>query len=214
MEYIERAGYEDVYLLDNASTYPPLLEYYEKTPHRVIRFEHNLGHLVFWRSGLMEQEKVTGKFVVTDSDVVPIEECPLDAVEYFSEVLDYYPPQDCFKAGFGLKLDDIPDHFRFKDEVIAWESRFWQMPIGPRLYQATLGTQFALYRPQSDFARVPTVRTGFPYMARHTSWYIDSANLDEEQRFYRDSVPAENRQWEADTLPWRIQEWLEQSQKK
>jgi hypothetical protein len=211
VDYLERAGCEDVYLLDNASTYPPLLEYYEKTPHRLIRFEHNLGHQVFWRANMIEREKVTGPFVVTDSDIVPIEDCPLDAIDYFAEVLDFYT--DFIKVGFGFKLDDIPDGYQFKDEMIGWESRFQQKQVGPRLYDGVLGTHFALYRPGGEFARVPTVRTGYPYLARHTSWYITSEQLTEEQQFYRDSVPPENRQWEADTLPRRVAQWVARSRR-
>jgi hypothetical protein len=207
LHYLERAGWEDVYLLDNASTYPPLLEYYERTPHRLIRFEHNFGHQVFWRMNMFERENVTGKFVVTDCDIVPIEECPLDAIDYFAEVLDFY--HDIFKVGFGFKLDDIPDTYKFKHEMIPWEARFQRWPLGPRLYKATLGTHFCVYRPNSGFARAPSIRTGYPYMARHTSWYVNSGDLTDEDAFYRESVPAANRQWEDDKLPFRVTEWLE-----
>ena len=35
------------------------------------------------------------------------------------------------KAGFGLRIDDLPDHYRLKQEVIVWESRFWRRIVAP-----------------------------------------------------------------------------------
>ena len=69
----------------------------------------NLGHQAFWRAKVLERFGVDGRFVLTDSDIVPIEDCPLDAIEHFGEVLDRYP--DRLKCGFGLKIDDLPDHY-------------------------------------------------------------------------------------------------------
>ena len=36
VDWLEKAGHENIYLLDNDSSYPPLLEYYEQTPHTVV----------------------------------------------------------------------------------------------------------------------------------------------------------------------------------
>ena len=181
IDYLERAGCERVHLLDNDSTYPPLLEYYERTPHTVIRLDQNFGSKALWQSGILDELGIDGRYVYSDPDVVPIEECPLDAIEYFGEVLDRYPGYS--KAGFGLKYDDLPDHFRNKDKVVAWESKFWQRQIAPRLYDAPLDTTFALYR-TAEHAPKAAIRTGYPYLARHTTWYWDSDNLSEENRYY------------------------------
>jgi hypothetical protein len=181
LDYLERAGCERVYLLDNASTYPPLLEYYEGTPHTVIRLGENRGHKAFWESGLLDELGVRGRYVFSDPDTIPIEECPLDAIEYFGEVLERYPGYK--KVGFGLKIDDLPDHFRLKQDVIAWESRFWHRLIAPRLYEAPIDTTFALYR-GPEHAALDAIRTGYPYLVRHTTWYLDSDNLPAEHRYY------------------------------
>jgi hypothetical protein len=183
LDYLERAGCERIYLLDNDSTYPPLLEFYEKTPHTVIRRGENPGHRWFWASGLLDELGVRGRYVFSDPDTVPIEECPLDAIDSFAEVLDRYPGYK--KAGFGLRIDDLPDHYRLKQEVIVWESRFWQRVVAPRLYEARIDTTFALYR-GPEHAPTAAIRTGYPYLVRHTTWYLDSDNVPAEHRYYID----------------------------
>ena len=85
-----------------------------------------------------------GAYVVSDH-VVPTEECPLDAVDRFLDLLQRYP--EYVKVGFGLKLDDIPDRFGLKSSVLPWEKQFWTRPLGETgLYEAIIDTTFALYR--------------------------------------------------------------------
>jgi hypothetical protein len=195
LDYLERAGCERIHLLDNGSTYPPLLEYYERTPHTVIRLGENRSHKSFWQSGLLDALGIRGPYVFTDPDLVPIEECPLDAIEYFAEVLERYP--GCKKVGFGLKIDDLPDHFGLKADVIAWESTFWRRLIAPRLYEAPIDTTFALYRGPRH-AKLSAIRTGYPYLARHTTWYLDSANPSDEHRYYVEHGRVET--WSRDEM--------------
>jgi hypothetical protein len=184
VDYLERAGCEDIHLVDNASSYAPLLEYYERTPHRVIRLEENLGPFALWRGDLLTKLKITGAFVCSDPDIVPIEECPLDAIDYFAEILARYPRH--LKAGFGLRIDDIPDSYPLKDEALLIERYNWQKPLAPRLYDAYVDTTFALYRGPEEFDFIPAVRTGYPYLARHWTWYLDPDDLPEEESYYRE----------------------------
>jgi hypothetical protein len=206
LDYLERAGCEQIHLLDNDSTYPPLLEFYEQTPHEVIRLGANLGAKSLWAGGLLDERGVRGRYVFSDPDTVPIEECPLDAIDYFGEVLDRYPGYT--KAGFGLRIDDLPDHFDLKQQVIAWESRYWQRPLAPRLYDAPIGETFALYRGAD---RTPTyaIRTGYPYLVRHTTWYLDSADLPEEDRYYREHAEVNVTSWTGEEVSPRLGERLE-----
>jgi hypothetical protein len=50
VSWLERAGQQDIWLCDNASTYEPMREFLASTPHRVVRNEINLGHraMVEW----------------------------------------------------------------------------------------------------------------------------------------------------------------------
>ena len=50
VSWLERSGFQNIILVDNASDYPPLEEYLSASPHRVEIMEENLGHLVVWES--------------------------------------------------------------------------------------------------------------------------------------------------------------------
>src|SRR5215469_1260868 len=74
--WLERAQHRNIVLMDNASTYEPLLAYLGDSPHEVVYLSQNLGSRALWRSGLVPNEP----FVLTDPDIIPTEDCPLDAV--------------------------------------------------------------------------------------------------------------------------------------
>jgi hypothetical protein len=207
VDWLERAGHEEIILIDNASTYPPLLEYYECSPHSVIRMGENLGHTALWHTGLVEKLcGPEGYYVYSDPDIVPIEECPLDAVDFFLDVLESYP--DFAKVGFGLRIDDLPDHYFLKQRVVHWEQQFWQKPIEPELFKAPIDTTFALYRGVKSHQIHDAIRTGYPYIARHTAWYIDSENLGEEEAYYRSHARADVSNWNAAALPEHLEHKL------
>lgn len=199
LTWLERSGQDRIYLLDNASTYPPLLEFYERTSHRVIRLGANVGQRAAWEAGVVEQYCAGEYYVVTDPDVVPVQDCPPDALDVFHRTLQRFPTR-C-KAGFGLKIDDLPDHYRFAEEVRTWEAQFWERELAPGLYDAQIDTTFALYRPDMPFQIDNSIRTGKPYIARHTAWYANSSALSEEERYYRQHAHAGVTHWNASELP-------------
>ena len=206
VDWLERAGHQDIWLVDNASTYEPLLAYLNASPHHVVRLTHNFGHRSPWLSGAVQRHARNQYFVVTDPDVLPDDDCPLDAVEHFRDLLDRYP--DLHKAGFGLRIDDLPDHYALAAQVRAWERRFWTDEREPGVYRADIDTTFALYRPMRRHLESQAVRTGAPYVARHLPWYVDSADLPEEDRYYRAHADPIISNWDRDTLPVWKERWL------
>src|SRR3984957_16211532 len=185
--WLERAGHERIVIVDNDSSFGPLLEYYEQTPHQVIKLGSNLGHLSVWDGDVLGSIGHTREYVVTDYDVIPDENCPLDAVAHFADLL--FRHSDIDKAGFGLRIDDIPLTYQFRDDVIEWESQFWEAEIEPGVYRADIDTTFALYRPSTPRGTFRAVRSGPPYVARHMGGYGDSRHLSEEERDYRAHPP-------------------------
>lgn len=187
IESLEKRGYTNIIIIDNASTYPSLLEYYETVcPYKVYRLNRNLGHLALWESGLIKQFRKE-YFVYTDSDIVLDECCPSDFMEQFVRVMKKYPLVE--KVGFSLRIDDLPACFDKKQQVIDWESQFWKLKIAdnPPLYKAAIDTTFALYRPYyivGGNLHSPIIRVGEPYLAKHMPWYNDSVNLSNEESFY------------------------------
>ncbi len=180
--WLEGAGCDEIYFIDNDSAYEPLLDYYRSTPHTVIRLDENYGKWSLWQApGVFERTKGR-RFVYTDPDVIPVADCPLDALDRFSELLDRYKLPN--KAGFGLRIDDIPDHYRHKQDVLASELGMWQWPVEKGVFYAPIDTTFALYRENGTWAR-EALRTGLPYIARHDSWYLDLDRLTPEEAFYQ-----------------------------
>lgn len=189
VEWLEKAGHERIVIIDNGSTYEPLLEWYDTIVYPRVRLGND-GAYSFWsqdvrgRMGYPHDER----FVLTDSDVVPDEDCPLDAVEHFAELMDRHAAP---KVGFGLRTDDLPDCYEHKAAVLGDEPQYYVDEIEPGVFRAILDTTFALYEPTT---RAPSaaLRTGAPYMARHTTWYEDSEHLTEEQAYYKQHAKSGN----------------------
>lgn len=196
IKWLEQAGFENIHIVDNNSTYPPLIEYLASSKHQVHRMEKNFGHLAVWDSKKFED--IVGKkyYIVSDCDVVPIDECPRNVTEYFLGILKKYPKMA--KAGFGMKIDDLPDHYAYKQSVIDWEKSFWKNKIDEGLYKASIDTTFALYRPgifPPDKKWWQSIRTDFPYLARHLPWYQDSSRPDEEEIYYEKNLKNKSSFW-------------------
>ncbi|HXW33848.1 MAG TPA: hypothetical protein VEJ87_04660 [Acidimicrobiales bacterium] len=197
--WLESAGHQRIVFVDNASTFEPLINFYETTPHQVLRLDENLGHLAAWRGNVLESIGHEGAYVVTDCDVVPDDDAPRDALNYFAELLFRY--SDVEKVGFGLRIDDLPDSYRFKAEVIDWESQFWEVVAEPGVFRANIDTTFALYRPSARAGSFRALRTGPPYVARHLPWYKDSSNLSQEDTYYYDHALRGESNWDLTKLP-------------
>ena len=184
---LEIRGYSNIFIIDNASTYAPLLEYYKNCKYKVYRLEKNLGHKALWRSGI---HKLFYKdpFVYTDSDVLPGDNCPDNFLEELLNILKRY--RFASKAGLALKIDNLPDHFDQKESVIEWEKRHWEFEIERDLYRAPIDTTFALYRPyvraNSNWYTL-NLRLAGEFTSRHLPWYNNSSNLTQEERFYIES---------------------------
>ncbi len=193
------AGLDPV-IVDQGSTWPLALDYLKAIRVAGVQvLEHGGGH----PRSLWEWEpfiKACGKdrYVVTDCDVVPADECGLDWPQWLGHLLDTYPWAD--KAGLGLRLDRIPDTYQRKDHVLKWEKQFWENPkyeTNPPSYKAAVDTTLALYRPfpERPAFTMQAVRSGNPYVADHLAWYEDYAELDEELRYYHEHAEPGISYW-------------------
>ncbi len=190
--FLRKHEYNNIIVLDNNSTYLPLLEYFNSIENdvKIYRLSKNYGHRVFWKQKGVFKEYAKGYYVVTDPDVVPIDACPHDFLKHFKNILDANP--EINKVGFSLKIDDIPNTNIEKETILKWENQFWKNQTENKNYIAKIDTTFALYRPRAvkpiwlDFFKA--IRVGHPYIAKHGGWYIDSNNLTEEQEYYVKTV--------------------------
>ena len=188
IDWLLKCGHKNLHIIDNSSTYGPLLNYYKKVPAVVYMLDKNMGHESFWKTHLHQR---FGKYfhVYTDPDVLPNDDTPSDFMEYFKNLLDKYPTIQ--KVGFGLNFNDLPDYYPKKAEVIKWESSLYNHEIEPGIFKSKIDTTFALYRPGASFqCWENTLRTGNPYMLKHMPWYENPANTDEETRHYIEKINA------------------------
>ncbi|RED48372.1 glycosyltransferase family A protein [Seonamhaeicola aphaedonensis] len=180
-------GYANIVIIDNNSTYKPLLQYFKTIKDKVTiyRLKTNHGHLALWKNQTIFKAHCKGYYVVTDADVVPVTECPEDFMLHFRKLLN--KAWDRTKVGFSLKLDDIPETNPSRSKIMNWESKYWTTKIHDVAFKAEIDTTFALYRPGykyklKDFTKA--WRTDYPLQAIHGGWYIDIDNLTEEQEYY------------------------------
>jgi hypothetical protein len=188
IDWLQKAGYTNIHIIDNQSTYPPLLEYYKTLPYTIYRLDRNQGHFSIWETILFSRFS-HDYYVYTDPDILPVEGCPSNILAYFQSLLHKYPGYK--KVGFGLLINDLPDSYNLKPKVVKWEQQFWEKPLEQDVYDALIDTTFALYRPGAKGgADGPAIRTAGKYVARHLPWYENSAALDEETQYYLRSSSA------------------------
>lgn len=192
VDWLEKEGMKNIILIDNNSTYPPLLTYLLKTPHEVIRLNVNAGHTAPWSMGIVDVYAKDSAFIVSDPDIIPSEKAH-GAVKLFCELLTKYPERT--KVGFGLRIDDIPDSYDLKEHVIAWEKPFWVSTVEKDVYDAEIDTTFAVYRQHTPYTLGPGLRTGGRYIAQHEPWYINSANVSDDITYYRNHADKTIGSW-------------------
>lgn len=203
VEKLEKINLKRIVFIDNGSTYPPLREYLRQTKHQVIELERNVGHTAPWSLGVVRSLIPLGYYIVTDPDVLPSDEClssPL--IMKMLEIHEKYP--DHYKVGTSLRIDDLPDHYPLKNDVIKWEEQFWKDKLEDDVYEASVDTTFAMYKPTSySYLLGPSIRLGEPFSARHMPWYSDPSQQSDEDIFYKNRAKADVTSWNVDELPER-----------
>lgn len=184
----EKDGYKNIIILDNASTNQALIDYLHGLNHKVYFLKKNYGHHVLWDCHLFDDFLNKNPYVLTDPDVLPVDECPSDYLKIFYEILIHNPEKS--KVGFSLKIDDLPEDYQYKYDIIRFESFYWERKISSEynflIYDAPIDTTFALYKPGLIHPKkfYKGIRTGYPYTARHLGWYIGNHNLNREECEY------------------------------
>lgn len=185
-------------LIDNASNYQPLLDWYSTCPYELIRLPENAGHHAPWRHVIPAGSQFArhygaSRYVVTDCDLC-LRECPPDVLSVLQEPFGWR--QGIVKSGLSLRIDDLPE---WQTTVSQWESRFWSTKVsGGRFFMAAIDTTFAMYdamtphRMATKVVGVKSVRSAPPYTARHIPWYLDASNLDDENQHYFRTANASN----------------------
>jgi hypothetical protein len=189
-QYLADTGCE-VILVDNNSTYGPLLKWYETCPYTLIRLDRNFGHKAPWEAGIVSSFP-DEHYIVTDHDL-DLSRVPHDYTDVLFRGLEANP--SVIKSGFSLEIGDLPVN-NYTKRIIEWENQFWKNPVDSNgFFLSAIDTTFALYDKKREFTGFPdseplgfirAVRSPRPYIARHLPWYMTKDNLTAEDLYFLD----------------------------
>jgi hypothetical protein len=195
--WLESAELAEPIIVDNGSTYPPLLDWFDRIRGAIVihDFKDNYGPYRVWNQRLFWPRTSPEQpfYVVTDPDIVPIADCPRDAIP---RLVDTWNQVRCPKVGLSLRVETIPDTLPTAPDIRGWETKMQtdgvRQPDGAGArallpcYESMLDTTFQVNHrdvlPTSGGS--PGIRLAHPYQADHLGWHLDPHHLSEEERFY------------------------------
>lgn len=176
----------EIIVLDNDSSAPAVLDWYDKTDVRVERLSLNLGHRAPWISGLVNELCDAGAnwYIVTDPDL-DLEGVPRDAI---SRLIEACEANRMRKVGLSLDWTRANRASPWWDRRRHWEvQRIELADLGlAGVVKAPVDTTFAVW---SDELRTHAIEGGMlwaPYRARHIPWEytVDMIKADPEFSYY------------------------------
>lgn len=175
---------QEIIILDNDSSYEPLIKWYKEIENKVdIRYLTNEGHLAIWATAIYKE--LGEYFIYTDSDLELNENMPDDFQLVMYNLLQKY---EMNKVALAIKIDDLPNHYRYKNQVVRNEGRWWLEQVEPDVYKADTDTTFALMRNIGDNTYRSLRIAKNDFICKHVPFYIDLDNLDEEEQYYIDNI--------------------------
>lgn len=196
VESLERFSDQlEIHLVDHGSTWPAMLDYLDTSSHPVHRSPSRPPRSL-WGSEELTRVAGTGRYLVTDPDLVLDPDCPSDWLQRLDDELDYRAAiKQLVKVGLSLRLDDLPPS-SLTDAVCAWECGFWvERTDSGQAWKAPVDTTLALYPPlqmQQEFLLTPAARLDAPYLLRHLPWYGESGP---EIQYYREHLVPGSSHW-------------------
>lgn len=200
LEYLLPNKDLEVIIVDNNSTYQPLLDYYKTLDCKIVYSEKNYGHTVVWDLKLLDKYCPNEKYIITDSDII-LDHVAKDYLEIMQGALDVFKSYN--KIGLGLNTNNIPYDYPRRSEVLTHENKIiHRKEIGSRVvYECPVDTTFAMYREgYSDYSvwgtatntwygECKSLRMKKPYESTHLGWHI--IKKTEEDEYYFKSIKNE-----------------------
>lgn len=187
-------GTPAILIVDNLSTYPPLLDFYEKldAPNvQVVKLNFNS-----WRLGAAQLAKqllqTFQHVIITDSDLLPYSDTPTNILPHLTHLMDKYPTYN--HIGLSLEIEDLPADVPMREKVYRHESQFWSPQtdcLNEEVYVAGIDSTFAMYREGSKILdTTPALRTVRPYTLKHVDWYLKPEDYSTEYQYYLSSCKS------------------------
>lgn len=187
----------NIYVIDNKSTYEPLIEYLKEIDGNkatILWMPENYGHKVYERDEIIELGGE--KYIVTDPDLLLNPNLPPNFIDVLAELSDKYKTN---KIGFAL---DIKDNINIKKKyngktLPEHESSYWSQPLPDpnyTLYRADIDTTFAVINKKYYVkgALDNSIRVAGDFTCKHRPWLND---------------------WEADLEPGELDHYLNANNK-
>lgn len=179
-------GVGDIIVVDNGSTYPPLIHWYDRQTLVQVKRCDNLGHGGAWVSGAVS-DLGSEFYVVTDSDM-GLEDTPDDTLMVLLEKLNHQP--DLEKIGLGLNWQTVPPESPYFYRLNLYEKDRWEKSnvLNGVHVDVQIDTTFALYNKPYYFIGGGSM--SFPYVARHYPWEIINYVDNKEFKYYIDNASS------------------------
>jgi len=200
---LRQKGYNNITIIDNQSTYQPLLEWYKQDGLDVFynNITENSCH-AFRDLVLMQHPKfieiVSNWYVFNDSDIIPLDTVPNNFID---DLIAYAIKYNKTKVGMSIKIDDLDMSYPLNEWVYSYESSYWTNAIidgDVELYPHPIDTTFAVHAPNV----LPTwsnntLRVGEPYIVKHAPFYYDPESLPEDEKYYLTHMNKQSSNWSS-----------------
>jgi hypothetical protein len=210
LPHIRRMGGRPI-IIDNHSTAPETLAWYETRPCEVIQLAENYGHRAPWVTGIVQQY-CPNYYAVTDPDL-DLAGVPDEALQHLRNGLDRFP--FITKCGLSLEINDLPDESIVKTKALAWESPFWLKRFDWQFWDAPIDTTLAVYDGRRGYHPdrfLTAARADRPFTFRHLPFYLTEANMTEELFNYFTAALGESATLATHLEPM-LRQWKERQKK-
>lgn len=200
---LRNKGYTNITIIDNQSTYAPLLEWYStsnidvfyntitQNSNQAFRDLVLLGHPKFI-------EITSNWFVFNDSDIIPLDTVPDN---FINDLIEYAIKYRRTKVGMSIKIDDLDLSYPLNAWVHGYESTYWTNGImdgNVELYPHPIDTTFAVHAPNTlPTWSNDTLRVGTPYLVKHAPFYYNPEALPEDEKYYLEHMDKQSSNWSS-----------------
>ena len=200
---LRQKGYNNITIIDNQSTYQPLLEWYKQDGLDVFYNDITENSCHAFRDLVLMQhpkfiEIVSNWYVFNDSDIIPLDTVTNDFID---DLIAYAIKYNKTKVGMSIKIDDLDLSYPLNEWVYSYESSYWTNAIidgDIELYPHPIDTTFAVHAPNV----LPTwsnntLRVGEPYIVKHAPFYYNPESLPEDEKYYLAHMNKQSSNWSS-----------------
>jgi hypothetical protein len=175
----------DIIIVDNDSTYEPLLEWYDTKPCEIIKTSNN-GYLSPWVINL--PEKLTSSFYVVSDPDLDLSNTPNDALTHLQDKMLKH--SNYCRIGLSLENWNVSEKSPYHKFLNEWAKTNWDPNTisDGLLVNQQFDTTFGLYHINRNY-RGSNCTTNSPYSVNHLPWEftmdeINQLEIDNYEYYY------------------------------